>query len=124
MSKRAIVADDRETCTAARVAMINAFAPGTQVDVVGDGRELVDKVRTNNYDLAFTDNEMPVMGGLEAIKEIRIFDKVLPIYMIAGSSDESLPARAIAAGATGYIAKLGPEEFAQTRDAVRKHLNP
>lgn len=44
---------------------------GCDVDSVTDGKQAVDKVASNNYDLIFMDRIMPVMNGLEATKTIR-----------------------------------------------------
>jgi signal transduction histidine kinase/CheY-like chemotaxis protein len=42
-----------------------------QIDVANNGREGVDKVNQGSYDIVFMDLQMPVMGGVDASREIR-----------------------------------------------------
>jgi signal transduction histidine kinase/CheY-like chemotaxis protein len=43
----------------------------TQIDVANNGEEAVAKVAAGCYDLIFMDLQMPVMGGMEAVRLIR-----------------------------------------------------
>ena len=42
-----------------------------QIDVANNGEEAVAKVAAGSYDLVFMDLQMPVMGGIEAVRLIR-----------------------------------------------------
>ena len=42
-----------------------------QIDVANNGREGVDMVNQGSYDIVFMDLQMPVMGGVDASREIR-----------------------------------------------------
>ena len=44
-------------------------------DVAYNGQEGVDLVKMNVYDLVFMDINMPVMNGIEAAKQILLFNK-------------------------------------------------
>ena len=44
---------------------------GYDVCIANNGREGVDKVASNNMDLVFMDLQMPVLGGIDATREIR-----------------------------------------------------
>lgn len=42
-----------------------------QIDIANNGREGVDMVNQGIYDIVFMDLQMPVMGGVDACREIR-----------------------------------------------------
>jgi len=101
MAKKIIIAEDDEDM----VFMYRLLFKGydAEVDYVPDGRSLVDKVRAGGYSLVLTDNGMPFMDGLDAIKEIRTFNKEVPIYMVSGNRDAE--SKALTEGANGFIYK-------------------
>ena len=101
-----IVADDDQGSRGINVELILRLRPETQIDEASDGQQLVNMVRSTQYDLIITDHVMPVLSGLMAIKEIRRFDRNTPICMVSGSEIE---VQALQAGATDYVEKgMGP----------------
>src|SRR5207245_4174418 len=54
---------------------------------------------------------MPRLGGLDAIKRIRAFDRTIKIVVITGASDQELHQQALALGAVAVLAKpLSPAD--------------
>ena len=51
-------------------------------DVVDNGEDAVDKVKTEHYDVVLMDIHMPGISGIEATKMIRIFDKEITIFAL------------------------------------------
>jgi signal transduction histidine kinase/CheY-like chemotaxis protein len=51
-------------------------------DVANNGQEAVEAVRSKKYDLILMDIHMPVKDGKEATKEIRNFDREIPIIAL------------------------------------------
>ena len=82
----------------------NVFA-----DVVENGKEALDKLRDNDYDLILMDTFMPVMNGLEATKLIREDyvqgKKDIPIITFSAAVMENDKKAAIAAGADDVLSK-------------------
>ncbi|MBX2842875.1 MAG: response regulator [Flammeovirgaceae bacterium] len=59
---------------------------GYEVDVVADGRDVLENIKHKSYDLLIIDHQMPVLNGMETIKIIReseYFNK-LPIFLLSG----------------------------------------
>ena len=52
-------------------------------DTAINGKEAVSKVKSTAYDIIFMDIRMPVMNGHEATKEIRKFNKQVPIICMS-----------------------------------------
>ncbi|MBI2142489.1 response regulator transcription factor [Candidatus Woesearchaeota archaeon] len=102
MTKKIILADDDAYVREALVPLIHHTVPGVEVVQVTNGRDLVARVRDGGFALVLTDNNMPDVGGLEAIREIREFDSEVPVYMLSSSGIEK---EALAAGATGFMVK-------------------
>lgn len=87
------------------------------VYIANDGIEALKSIRSNNVHVIFTDYEMPNMNGYELIKEIRSFDKKIPITIISNHDDKEKLQACIPLKLSGYIFK--PLSY----DDLKKHLN-
>lgn len=112
------MAEDSRIQRESLIELVKHKFPDFEIDGVDDGLPLVEKVRLGRYDLIFTDNGMLSINGLEAIREIRKFDKDAPIYMLSGSDKEK---EALKAGATGYI-KKGVDTPKKVIEIMEKYL--
>ena len=124
--KSVIIADDDEKVRETYARAVKHFSGGqAEVEEVGDGATLVEKMRERerDYDLIFTDNDMPRMSGLVAIARIREFNPNVPICMISGDEAEEVMPEAMRIGATDYIDKGDYEHFTEKlREVVKKYL--
>jgi len=87
---------------------------GHTVIEAGDGAEGLAKARSESVNLVITDLNMPVMNGLEMIKQLRPLPSGtgVPILFLSTESDEGIKQQAKAAGATGWITKpFKPEQL-------------
>ncbi|MFC6789100.1 response regulator [Methylobacterium komagatae] len=87
---------------------------GYTVIEAGDGAEGVAKAKANTLNLVITDLNMPVMNGLDMIKNLRNLPSLtgVPILFLSTESDDSIKKEAKAAGATGWITKpFNPEQL-------------
>jgi PAS domain S-box-containing protein len=82
---------------------------GHRVTVVGNGREVLDVLRQQDFDVVLMDLQMPEMGGFEATAAIRERDKGtgrhLPIIALTAHAMKGDRERCLAAGMDGYVAK-------------------
>ena len=59
---------------------------GFSVDVAENGYVAVEKCLGERYDVVMMDNNMPVMSGEEAIREIKKANPTLPIVVYSGDA--------------------------------------
>ena len=96
---------------------------GHHVQVAGDGREALEKLKTADFDLVLMDVQMPVMGGFEATAAMREMEKGtgrhIPIVALTAHAVTGDRERCLAAGMDGYVAKpIHPEELFEQIEAL------
>jgi two-component system sensor histidine kinase/response regulator len=102
---RLLVAEDNEINQ--QVAREVLESAGFAVEIAGNGREALEKVRSGRYDAVLMDIQMPEMDGLQAAEELRRDGRFagLPIiamtaHAMAGDREQSLRA-----GMNDHVAK-------------------
>lgn len=118
-----LVADDTEMNRYIITQMLTA--KGYRVDTAKNGEEAVEMVRKAGqpYSIIFMDDRMPVLNGIEALKEIR--DENLspktPIIALAADSSTDSQRRFVRLGFASYILKPVTEE--KIMAAIRKYMS-
>jgi two-component system KDP operon response regulator KdpE len=95
---------------------------GYLVSAVGTAREALQALSDTTYELALIDLSLPDADGLEVVRQIRSEFPELIILAASGFMVGSVPAKAIAAGATATLRK--PMKPRRLRDAVYLLLDP
>jgi two-component system response regulator BaeR len=91
---------------------------GYEADCIGDGREVVPRVRERAPDLLLLDLMLPGKDGIEICKEIRSFSS-LPIIMVTARVEEIDRLLGLELGADDYICKpFSPREVVARVKAV------
>ncbi|HEX5118277.1 MAG TPA: response regulator transcription factor [Pseudonocardiaceae bacterium] len=115
---KVLLADDQALVRGALSAMLNLEADIEVVAEVGSGDEVVPAAERTTPDVALLDVQMPGKDGLTAAAELR---DALPTCRVVVCTTFGRPgylARAMAAGAVGFVVKDAPPE--QLVDAVRR----
>lgn len=118
MTIRILIADDHAIV---RHGLCRLIALTSDIELAGearDGWEVVDKVRAGGFDLLVTDMSMPGPNGPELVKRVRAENAVLPILVLSMHGESQIAARAIKAGATGYLTKDSDPDM--LLDAIRR----
>jgi CheY-like chemotaxis protein len=78
-----------------------------RVDVVHDGIQGLDTLSSRKFDLVFLDLIMPLMSGVEVLKEIRDYPETadLPIVIISGVADRKMVRALLQLKVLDYIIK-------------------
>jgi CheY-like chemotaxis protein len=93
---------------------------GHSVEVAANGQEAVERHRQGSFDITFMDVRMPVMNGVDSFFAIRALRPDAKVVLMTGN-EESIVARALAAGALGLLTKPFriEELLAKLADATR-----
>jgi CheY-like chemotaxis protein len=97
---------------------------GHRVVVAGNGREAVEAVQNQEFDLVLMDVQMPEMDGLEATRVIRQAEREsgrhLPILALTARAMHGDRELCLEAGMDGYVAK--PIRRAELNQALAELL--
>jgi signal transduction histidine kinase/DNA-binding response OmpR family regulator len=125
--RKILLAEDNVVNQRVAVGLLNRR--GHQVTVASNGKEAVEAVARETFDLVLMDLQMPVMGGLEATAEIRAREATSGDHLwIVAMTAHVMPGdkeRCLAAGMDGYLGKpIDPKAlFAEVEDGLRHHVS-
>ena len=126
MRARVILADDHAMVAEGLGRLISEVAD--LVGQVADGRQLVDSARRLKPDIIISDVSMPVMSGLDALRQLKAEGSQARFIFLTVHTEAQLAAEAMRAGASGYLLKAaaGEELFEAIRAAMagRVFLSP
>jgi len=74
-------------------------------DEAANGDELIEKLRSNRYDLVLLDISMPGKDAMDVLKEIKTTWERTPVVIFSMNPDEIYAVRMIRNGASAYINK-------------------
>lgn len=79
---------------------------GFTVESFSDGKDALEAIKTNNYDLILTDINMPGVSGMEITQYVRnTIDSPIPIIIFTSSGIEQTELDCFDIGANEFIAK-------------------
>jgi two-component system chemotaxis response regulator CheY len=118
---RALIVDDSSVMR--KIVERSLRQAGIEIEKIveaSNGAEALTALQTNTVDLILCDINMPVMDGLEFVRQAATLESVkgVPIVMITTEGSETHVVQALSAGARGYIRK----PF--TADQVKEHVLP
>ena len=85
-----------------------------------NGKEAVDLVEKNTYDMVLMDIKMPIMDGLEATKAIKKIRPEIPIVALTANAFDSDRQLAMEAGCIDFLSK--PVSSDLCIKTIRKYL--
>src|SRR5690349_6770477 len=105
-----IVAEDHPLYRDGLVRAISSAPALELLGEAGDGEEAERLIEETQPDVALVDVKMPVLGGVELCERLARRGSATRIVMISAYLDPNLVARALRAGAVGYLGKDASRE--------------
>ena len=115
MRRSILIADDEEEN---RLVLGEAFERrGYRVALASDGEEVVERLKRELFSLGIFDYQMPLLGGIAALKILRSMKCGLPVVIMTSVGSEEVRRSAFEAGATDFFSK--PLDLGRLRETVR-----
>ena len=115
---RVLIADDHPIV---REGLKQIVAEASDIVIHGeanDGNEVLNGIRTEQYDVVVLDLTMPGPSGLDLLKQMKSEYPDLPVLILSMHPEDQYAVRLLRAGAAGYLNKEGAAE--QLVEAIRK----
>jgi len=103
---KVLVVDDNSVNRKVASRMLEKM--GCAVTTAGNGKLGLEYTSNDDYDLVLMDIQMPIMDGMEALKQIRRLDSErsqTPIFMLSALAERRIIDKAIQDGANGFLTK-------------------
>lgn len=96
---------------------------GFEVFAAENGEKALEIVRTADLDLVLTDMQMPVMGGMELLRQVKTINNNLPVIMLTAYGEVEKAVAAMRDGAFNYLTKpfKNDELIANIKKAVEHY---
>jgi DNA-binding NtrC family response regulator len=101
--EKILVVDDEQSMT--QFLSIVLRKEGYQVTAVNNGRDALEKVKAENFDVVITDIKMPGMDGIQLLHGIKKHDASLPVVIMTAYASQQSAIDAVNLGAFQYLIK-------------------
>jgi DNA-binding NtrC family response regulator len=117
---RILIVDDEEIMRSSLTAWLEE--DGYAVVAVDDGHKAIEKVKTEDWDLAIVDLKMPGIDGIEVLKTFSALNPRLPVIIVTAYATIDTAVVAMKHGAADYIVKpFNPEEISVVIGKLIEH---
>jgi len=102
---RVLLADDHKIVRDGLKRILAAAADIQVAAEAADGDETLARVKAAEFDVALIDMSMPGLAGMDLIKRLKIEKPKLRVLVLSMHGEHQYAARALKAGAAGYLNK-------------------
>lgn len=99
-----------------------------QLGEAASGREALEKLQTERWDLLILDINMPDRSGIDILRHVRAAHPETRVLILSGFPERQYAVNVLRAGASGYVNKeMAPEELLSAVRAVlqgRRYVTP
>ncbi|MFH1146202.1 MAG: response regulator [Pseudomonadota bacterium] len=104
MAEKILIVDD-EVDMLGLLKLIIADKTDYAVDTTNNPFEVIDLIKTGDYEVLITDLKMPGIHGIEFVDQVKEIDEYLPVIIITAYGSAESAEEAMAKGAYDYITK-------------------
>ncbi|MFA6520023.1 MAG: response regulator [Candidatus Paceibacterota bacterium] len=116
--KKILLADDDEGVLTAVAAMLSEVY---EVETAINGKDLLDRILSKErFDLILSDNNMPLMDGIEVLEGTRANSINTPFVLWSGAGDDNLQKRVEASDNSRYLEKM--ESLGSIEDIIQEMI--
>ena len=108
---RILLVDDHSIVRDGLKRILAATTDLQVADEAASGEAALALVKANDYDLAMLDMSMPGLSGVDLIKRLKLEKPKLRILVLSMHGEQQYAARALKAGAAGYLNKDSASEL-------------
>jgi CheY-like chemotaxis protein/PAS domain-containing protein len=98
-----LVAEDNDINKIVASSMFKSL--GYVIDIASDGKEVLQKIKSKDYDIIFMDINMPLKNGIDTTYDIRKLGYTMPIIAMTAKAHDSDRAEALSVGMDDFISK-------------------
>lgn len=123
-----LIADDHAIVRNGLKQLLSEDRSIRAVGEAGSGRETIEQLQKNKWDLLVLDINMPDRSGLDILRQIRATHPSTRVLVLSGFPEKQYAVNVLRAGASGYVNKeMAPEELLAAVRVVlqgRRYVSP
>ncbi|MBF0381197.1 MAG: response regulator, partial [Magnetococcales bacterium] len=94
---------------------------GFDVSLAGDGKQAMEQLGNNHFDLLVTDINMPIMDGFELVREVNSTQNSdIPVIATSSSTSADLEVRCSQAGIIGCVPAMDKDSLVKTLATLQR----
>ncbi len=114
-----LLVDDHLLFRKGLAAATNDIRPYWTFTEASNGGEALDLISETKFDIALVDVQMPVMGGIEFTRRVKVFHPDLPVIILTQFDEQSLILHFLQMGVNGFIFKNSePEKLVEAIEVI------
>lgn len=103
MPKKILIAEDEKPM--AKAMQLKLVSEGFEVSIAGNGKQALEKLAKEKFDLLILDLVMPVKDGFVVLEELKKSKRKMPVIVASNLSQEDDVKRAKSLGARDFFVK-------------------
>ena len=120
---RVLLVEDQDAHAELLRIRLRRFDPRFEVTRASNGREALELLRAEAFDLVILDYDLPGMNGIEILEEINASKRRLPVVVVTGQGNQHIAVKAMKEGASDYVVKEKGYELLVPRVARQAYDN-